>query len=110
MRPSLLVVGVLASTPAFAFPLDASGTFCDRYTCQDVTATFEANGGGRLIAQGMGYALQWRRTGRDFELLVDQSVFQGTVSGACVSGSSYYTLGAYSSPIPYEWQLCVDAP
>lgn len=110
MRHLLFAAGLLASTPAFAFPLDASGSFCDRYTCQDVIATFEANGSGWLTAGGMGYALQWRRNGRDFELLVDQSVFQGTVSGGCVSGSSYYTLGAYTAPIPYEWELCVNAP
>lgn len=110
MRQMLLVAGLLASTPAFAFPLEASGTFCDRFSCQDVIATFDANGSGRLIAGGMGYALQWRRNGRDFDLLVDQSVFQGTVSGGCVSGSSYYTLGANLAPIPYDWQLCVIAP
>lgn len=110
MRRLILASSLLAAAPAFASPIRTSGTFCDAYTCQDVVATFQPDGTGVVTAGGMSYLMQWRRSGSSFGMIIDASVFQGTLADGCVSGDSYHTLGSPGAPYAYDWYLCVDAP
>lgn len=110
MRSLLLASGMLAATPAFASPVRASGTFCDASSCETITATFQSDGTGILTDGGMSFPLRWRRNGSNFDMIVDSSVFRGTLSAGCVSGDNYFTLGSPGAPVAYDWFLCVDAP
>ena len=105
--PYLFLAGLLAATPAEANPIETYGTFCDPFTCEDVTATLQPGGVGTLLYRGMTFQLEWRRAENNFDFKVDYSVFRGTISRGCASASDYFTVGAPNTLYDYDWFLCV---
>lgn len=119
MNKFILGVGLLASTPAFAFPITLNGQMCEVSTgiCGAATATLQSGGRGSMTIDVLGTAMttpmRWRAdpAAGTVDFLLGTYPLRGTLSGGCGSGVDTIATPPILVPIlgatmTVDWELC----